>query len=148
MTNEKFNKMTGYLHSYKNTLNQELKHSIDELVLVVSEIKDNMDNHGHTGASTLPVSRIIDKINATQAKVDLLSGAIDASDTIERNFSKGEKYWYEYIHRGMSIGCQPMSFTDTNPDYGDFGAVAYDKELTAKDLEEYELKFVSQGERI
>jgi hypothetical protein len=52
------------------------------------------------------------------------------------------KYWYKYKHRGFSLGCQPKGFVDTDNGQfaGRFGAVAYDRELTAEEVNEYELE--------
>lgn len=49
-------------------------------------------------------------------------------------------YWYEYLFRGFSIGCQPKGFIERDDEYGRFGAIAYDRALTEKELSEYELK--------
>lgn len=48
-------------------------------------------------------------------------------------------YWYEYKHRGFSLGCQPSGFIDRNENLGRFGWIAYNRALTDKELEEYEL---------
>lgn len=49
------------------------------------------------------------------------------------------KYWYEYRLRGLSLGCQPKGFVDSNADHGRFGSVAYSRKLTEEEIEEYEL---------
>lgn len=51
-------------------------------------------------------------------------------------------YWYEYIHRGLSLGCQPKGFVDHDESKGKFGWVAYDRELTDKEMSDYELRKV------
>lgn len=48
-------------------------------------------------------------------------------------------YWYEYKFRGFSPGCQPNDLVEWDDEYGRFGAVAYERELTPKELEDYEL---------
>lgn len=49
------------------------------------------------------------------------------------------KYWYEFRLRGLSPDAQPKGFVDSDPSYGKFGAVAYDKPLAEEEMEEYEL---------
>lgn len=49
------------------------------------------------------------------------------------------KYWYEYRLRGLSLGCQPKGFVDSDEDWGKFGAIAYDRPLTEQELVDYEL---------
>lgn len=49
-------------------------------------------------------------------------------------------FWYEYLFRGFSIGCQPKGFIGRKDEYGRFGAIAYDRALTDKELSDYELK--------
>lgn len=54
-----------------------------------------------------------------------------------------EKYWYELTLRGISPGCQPAGFIDKDLEYGIYGAIAYDRELTQKEIENYELISIS-----
>ena len=49
-------------------------------------------------------------------------------------------YWYEYLYRGFSLGCQPKDFVANDADYGRFGAIAYDRELTKEEQDRYELE--------
>lgn len=49
------------------------------------------------------------------------------------------KYWYEFKLRGLSLGAQPKDFVDANANHGRHGAVAYNRQLTDKEIEEYEL---------
>ncbi|HHB2481370.1 TPA: hypothetical protein ACORDH_002821 [Bacillus cereus] len=49
------------------------------------------------------------------------------------------KYWYEYRLRGCSLGAQPKGFIEVNHEHGKWGAVAYDRPLTQKELIDYEL---------
>lgn len=50
-----------------------------------------------------------------------------------------KKYWYEYRLRGFSLGCQPKDFVDVDNAHGKWGAVAYNRELTDEEVNEYEL---------
>ena len=56
------------------------------------------------------------------------------------------KYWYEYRLRGCSPGCQPRGFVDTEDSYGRFGAVAYDRELTDNEIQNYELNVIDESD--
>lgn len=53
---------------------------------------------------------------------------------------KKQLHWYEYIRRGFSIGCQPRGFVDHNDDVGRWGIVAYDRPLTVKEMDKFELR--------
>lgn len=48
-------------------------------------------------------------------------------------------YWYEYRLRGFSLGCQPSGFVDRNENIGRHGIIAYDRPLTQKEIDDYEL---------
>ena len=49
-------------------------------------------------------------------------------------------YWYEYLYRGFSPGCQPKGHIEVDHSKGKFGIIAYDRELTDKEIQNYELK--------
>ena len=51
-----------------------------------------------------------------------------------------KKYWYELLFRGISPGCQPKNFIDCDHTKGKWGIVAYNRELSEKEITEYELK--------
>lgn len=53
-------------------------------------------------------------------------------------------YWYEMTKRPVSIGCQPRGFVDINDNHGKWGIVAYNRELTQKELDEYEMRVWSK----
>ncbi|HDR8453906.1 TPA: hypothetical protein QC364_000696 [Bacillus cereus] len=55
-----------------------------------------------------------------------------------------KKYWYEYRLRGLSLGAQPKGFVDSDDTYGRFGAVAYDRPLTEKEVSDYELRVIDK----
>jgi len=50
-----------------------------------------------------------------------------------------EKFWYEMKLRPIGIGCQPKGMIEFNEDRGSWGIVAYDRELTAKELDDYDM---------
>ena len=49
------------------------------------------------------------------------------------------KFKYTYKTRGFSIGCQPKDFIETKQQEHKFETIFYDRELTEKEIEEYEL---------
>ena len=49
-------------------------------------------------------------------------------------------YWYEYKYRPFGIGCQPKGHIEYVENYGKWGKVAYNRELTEKELNDFELK--------
>lgn len=54
--------------------------------------------------------------------------------------SKNNKlYWYAYRLRGFSLGCQPKGHIEVNHNIGRHGIIAYDRQLTPNELNEYEL---------
>ena len=61
-------------------------------------------------------------------------------EQIEQPEQKQEVYWYEYIYRGFSPGCQPEGFIDKDNEKGRFGWIAYDRELTEQEINDYELR--------
>lgn len=48
-------------------------------------------------------------------------------------------YWYEMRLRPMGIGCQPKGIVEFNENKGNWGIVAYDRKLTEKELNDYDL---------
>lgn len=50
------------------------------------------------------------------------------------------KYWYEMLQRPTGPGCQPKGLADMNPDKGRHGIVAYGRELTEKELNDYDMR--------
>jgi hypothetical protein len=55
------------------------------------------------------------------------------------NKDKNNLYWYSYRLRGFSLGCQPKGHIKQDPTIGRHGIIAYDRQLTDTELEEYEL---------
>jgi len=51
-------------------------------------------------------------------------------------------YWYEFKHRGLSPGCQPRGFVEHKEELGRFGHISYGRQLTDKEITDYELKEV------
>ncbi|TFJ91535.1 LPD25 domain-containing protein [Lentibacillus salicampi] len=49
-------------------------------------------------------------------------------------------YWYEMCNRPVSLGCQPKGFLEFDDDKGKHGIVAYDRKLTEKELNDFEMK--------
>ncbi|WP_171805930.1 hypothetical protein [Sporosarcina newyorkensis] len=49
------------------------------------------------------------------------------------------KYWYEMLLRPVSIGCQPKGFMEVIEGEGRHGIVAYERELTVEEMDDYDL---------
>lgn len=48
-------------------------------------------------------------------------------------------YWYAYTLRGFSLGCQPDNFIKHIPNIYRHGIISYNRQLTNKELNDYEL---------
>lgn len=59
-----------------------------------------------------------------------------------------KEYVYEYLYRGFSLGCQPNGFISHDDSFGRFGSVTYDRQLTAAEIESYELKEIQEQPEI
>lgn len=51
-----------------------------------------------------------------------------------------KEYWYEMLKRPISPGAQPKGFVAFNEEKGKWGIVKYDRELTQKELDDFEMK--------
>lgn len=49
-------------------------------------------------------------------------------------------YYYEMLLRPVSIGCQPSGLIEVLYNLGRWGVVGYDRELSEKELADYEMK--------
>lgn len=49
-------------------------------------------------------------------------------------------HWYEMVMRPVSIGTQPKGMIEFDEDKGEWGIVAYDRPLTDKELDDYEMR--------
>lgn len=55
-------------------------------------------------------------------------------------------YTYVYRLRGFSLGCQPKGFISHNDNEGRHGSVTYDRALTKKEMDDYELILLDVNE--
>ncbi|WP_200411866.1 MULTISPECIES: LPD25 domain-containing protein [Virgibacillus] len=58
---------------------------------------------------------------------------------VQNNYDDG-LYWYEMRQRPVSLGCQPKGFVEFDDDEGKHGIVAYNRELTDKELNDFDMK--------
>lgn len=56
------------------------------------------------------------------------------------------KFWYEYRLRGHIIGCQPLGYIDYDSNYGVYGAIAYDRPLSEKEISFFDLRLIKEGD--
>lgn len=63
---------------------------------------------------------------------------------MDQKESEVKIYWYEYRLRGFGPGCQPNDFKEIDSLHGKFGAVAYERQLTEKEMEDYDLKPINK----
>ena len=63
----------------------------------------------------------------------------DVPEEVEEVKEESNLYEYVYRLRGFSLGCQPKGFVSHNDNVGRFGSVTYDRALTKKEMDEYEL---------
>lgn len=54
--------------------------------------------------------------------------------------------WYEMKNRPVSPGCQPDGFIEVDHDKGNWGVVAYDRKLTERELNDYEMAVYKERE--
>jgi hypothetical protein len=55
-------------------------------------------------------------------------------------------HWYQYRLRGFSPFCQPKGHIEVNHEIGRHGAIAYDRQLTQKEIDEYELMPINHSQ--
>lgn len=85
-----------------------------------------------------------ERISSLRKEHELLEGKIqtlfsDKED--EREQESTEKiHWYEMTSRPISPGSQPKGFVDWKEDEGRHGLVAYNRALTEKELNDFEMK--------
>lgn len=61
-------------------------------------------------------------------------------DTMIQKEEEKSIFWYELLFRGISPGCQPKGFIDSDNNRGKFGIVAYNRQLTESELKDYEMR--------
>ena len=67
--------------------------------------------------------------------VDMIEDMDEVVDQVEE-----KEYIYEMTARPVSIGTQPKGFKWFDEEQGEWGIVAYDRELTEQELIEYEMR--------
>ncbi|MEM5592787.1 hypothetical protein AAHH67_15460 [Niallia circulans] len=64
---------------------------------------------------------------------------VNIDSEIEQPKQEESTYWYQYSLRGFSPFCQPKGHVKLDDSVGRYGAIAYNRQLTSNELEEYEL---------
>lgn len=49
-------------------------------------------------------------------------------------------YWYEMVKRPVDLGCQPTGFVAVDHKKGRWGIVAYERKLTQKELDDFDMR--------
>ena len=65
---------------------------------------------------------------------------IEVKEVKEPEATENKIYWYEFRLRGFSLGCQPKGWINRDESQGRWGIIAYDRELTASECEDYDLR--------
>lgn len=81
------------------------------------------------------------KLDQNDVSIDLEEYYRDENTFKEFEDEKGNKeYWYEMTERPVSLGAQPKGFIEWDEARGRHGVVAYDRELTEHELNDYEMR--------
>lgn len=126
----------------KKELQTELTKVVSELLASASAVQcklvyDNGENH--TEVSTDMIHKNLKRIDEIKVKLTALDSILGIKESIESG--KKMLYWYTYRLRGFSLGCQPKDFAWQDSSIGKFGAIIYERELTKKEMSDYELDF-------
>lgn len=151
---EKYQQETGYRKTRYHVIIPANEHTTTPTSRVVS-IADRLDIGD--GVYVHPYHHIRKMQYATQEQQKMLDDAYhdrlietekeelektkiqQQEDQLPNNYDDG-LYWYEMCKRPVSLGCQPNGFVEFDDDKGKQGIVAYDRNLTAKELKDFDIK--------
>jgi len=116
----------AYVHPY---------HHIQKMGEMTPEHQKILDNAYH--------NRLIETEKEELEELKILQ----QPEQVQNNYDDG-LYWYEMCRRPVSLGCQPKGFVEFDDDKGKQGIVAYDRELSYKELSDFEMQeWVVQKEK-
>lgn len=140
MANTKYDTLMACAESNKKELQAELTQTVSELLASASAVQCKLAyDENHEEVSTDMIHKNLQKIDAIKVKLSALDNILGIKESIEGR--KKKVYWYTYRLRGFSLLCQPKDFIGQNERVGRFGAIIYERELTEKEMSDYELDF-------
>ncbi|WP_151035786.1 hypothetical protein [Bacillus wiedmannii] len=140
MTNAKYDTLMACTESNKKELQVELTQAVSELLASASAVQCKLvygDGENYEEVSTDMIHKNLQKIDSIKVKLSALDNILGIKESIEGD--KKNLYWYTYRLRGFSLGCQPNGFAWQDSSIGKFGAIIYERELTEKEISDYEL---------
>lgn len=129
LANDDKNGMSYYKTRYSVLLPDD-KGAIDVLAMDRLDIGD--------GYYKSPYEQIIKEKNLTESQLEKINTAIGLENTI---------YWYEMTKRPVSPGAQPKGFIEWKEDKGRHGIVGYERELTDKELDDFEMQVWDKNDK-
>lgn len=129
LANDDKNGMSYYKTRYSVLLPDD-KGAIDVLAMDRLDIGD--------GYYKSPYEQIIEEKNLTESQLEKINTAIGLENTI---------YWYEMTKRPVSPGAQPKGFIEWKEDKGRHGIVGYERELTDKELDDFEMQVWDKNDK-
>lgn len=125
--------------SEKETL--ALLNNVSSIHLIANTNKYNMIEHVENEITETQQEQETNKTEQQEAKTNTTYtvGNCSFASYSEASNKQSKLFWYEYRLRGLSPGCQPNDFIKVDHSKGRFGIIAYNRPLTQKELNEYEL---------
>ncbi|WP_137743284.1 defense against restriction DarA-related protein [Robertmurraya siralis] len=118
--------------------NKDGQHIIEDYVSEI-DITLNSKHQEETNKRNKELTKVIEE---QQKELELYKQFLTKYNSIKL-FEKFKKesniHWYAYRLRGFSLGCQPKGHIKVDHSKGRHGIIAYDRELTQKELDDYEL---------
>lgn len=142
MANTKYDTLMACAENNKKELQTELTKAVSELLASVSAVQCKLvygNGENHTEVSTDMIYKNLKRIDEIKVKLTSLDNILGIKESIESG--KKMLYWYTYRLRGFSLGCQPKDFAWQDSSIGKFGAIIYERELTKREISDYELDF-------
>ncbi|MDX5885012.1 hypothetical protein [Bacillus cereus group sp. BfR-BA-00999] len=138
MANTKYDTLMACAENNKKELQTELTKAVSELLASASAVQCKLVyDENHAEVSTDMIHKNLRKIDEIKVKLIALDNILGIKESIESG--KKKLYWYTYRLRGFSLGAQPKDFIVNDERIGRFGAIIYERELTKKEMSDYEL---------
>lgn len=118
--------------------NKEGQHIIEDYVSEIDLIL-NTKHQEETNKRNRQLTKVIEE---QQKEIELYKTFLEkyrSTELFEKFKKENNIFWYEYRLRGFSLGCQPKGHIDVKHNVGRHGIIAYNRQLTQSELDEYEL---------